>query len=112
MRERYFMKKMIMLILAMCCFVGCGPNLKRDGSFPEEAETFVGKFRGVSIYRIYTPNGNNLYLGVKEDESVTGVQTFTGKGIPVPVIIIDGETVSVERAKEILNKKEKVSYDN
>lgn len=98
------MKKLTMLILAMCCLVGCGPKLKRDGSFSEEAETFIGKFRGVSIYCIYTPNGNNIYLGVKENGDVVGVQSYTVKNIPVPVIVIDGETVSVERAKEILNK--------
>lgn len=97
------MKKMIMLVVAtvsMLMVTSCGPALKRDGSFSEEAENFVGKFRDVSIYSIQTPNGTILYFGVREDGSVTGVST-AGK-YPVHTIIIDDVPVTVEQAKEIL----------
>jgi hypothetical protein len=72
--QRRQMMKKILLLGAAALLMSCGgADLKPDGSFGKEE--FVGKFHGVSIYYVYTPSKYaNLYIAVKEDGEVSGIQ--------------------------------------
>ena len=52
--------KKIFFAIAILTLVGCVP-LKSDGSFG--SEQFVGKFHGIEVYKVQTPDGTTLYLG-------------------------------------------------
>ncbi len=72
------MKTFILAIGLILC--SCGVPLKDDGTFGEEQ--FIGKFHGLSIYRVMTPEGTALYIGVSDDGNtvMTDYTTSNGKG--------------------------------
>lgn len=107
------MKKFLgIIIVAITLLSSCGPSLSASGEFG--GQTYEGKFRDITIYRVTTPSGRALYLGVKDDGTLASTQYDSASGksrIPVPVIIldgheltitIDGQKVSKEQALKIL----------
>lgn len=90
------MKKLILIFIAVLTILSCGPALKSDGSFG--SEEFVGRFRGIEIYKVITPNDKDLYIGIKGDTiSVTSIHS-QGKSTTTRTVIIDGVEYA-EKAK-------------
>ena len=86
------MKRILSAIAMAMVVTSCGPDLKPNGEFGEE--TFVGKFHGVSIYRVETPHGTPLFIGLTEDNKPVTVNSVQSNGkttYTVPVIIVDGK---------------------
>ncbi len=68
--------KKIFLVLAGLLLTSCAP-LKPDGSFG--SEVFVGRFHGIEVYKVTTPEGVSLYLGVDPRSGVLSVSNPQGK---------------------------------
>lgn len=54
----------VLMIIALALLVSCGVPLGPDGNLG--GETFIGKFHGVSVFRVITPDGVTLYIGIKD----------------------------------------------
>ena len=98
------MKKFLLLAAICFCFISCGEPLRENGQF--SSEQYIGSFRDIAIYRVMTPDGQYLYLGVRENGDLASTQYTTGGKVrvTVPVIMIDGKKTSVEEAKKMLEE--------
>jgi hypothetical protein len=101
---------LLLLVLASSCN---GPPLDSKGEFTESE--FIGNFHGVSVYSVITPPGNQIYLGIIEnDESPvidgvakpTAVTSYGNKGAVIPTIVINGVKMTKEDAlKSLVNEE-------
>ena len=55
------MRKLILVAIA-AVMVSCGVPLDQTGNLG--GERFVGKFHGIDVYRVVTPEGVEIYIGV------------------------------------------------
>jgi len=65
------MKKLILVVLA-AIMVSCGVPLDPKGNLG--GEKFVGKFHGIDVYRVVTPGGTELYIGVGSSSKIVFTQ--------------------------------------
>lgn len=85
--------KFLLLVALVTTLVSCGPPLDQEGNLG--GEEFVGRFHGLDVFRVVTPRGVALYIGVKGGEA----QRFTqhrvtqskGGSTDYPLLVMDGE---------------------
>lgn len=94
------MKLMFVLvsIILLTLFTGCGTRLDEKGDLAEYRS--LGKFRGITFYKIQVESGMWVVVGIKEGEVAS--TTVNGK-VPLHSVFINGKSVSIQEAKELLN---------
>jgi hypothetical protein len=115
--------KFAFFALSAILLVSCGSPLKPDGSFGQES--FVGKFRGNSVYVVNTPEGTNLFIAVNDfnnEIETTNWQTTSGKKTVNHAVLGfsgEGQISPMKDASQILREKavrlleeSKIEYNN